>query len=457
MTAETLPTAELYREHLQRQVLPYWLENGIDRELGGFYTCFDNRGEHLVSTDKYTWSQGRFVWMLAKASELAGKNAITADAEELLAYASAGAQFLVDHAVLPDLSCKYVVARDGGAVDGSTGTGAGSSLYADSFVVIGLSELARVSGNEPLFEQAWRIYAATDERIRSGIVRTEPYPVPDGFSAYGVAMIMLNTATALHDAACALDRDAGTRSATRDAMAAWLDTMTSRYVVGRDVVELASGDERQQDTLLARHRTPGHAVEGMAFAVQAATRLGVTDMAPRASSVVERALQLGWDEEHGGLYRYVDKDGHAPSGRLLGGRLESLIVETWDTKLWWPQVEALYATRLCYELTGSREMASWTRRAHDYTFSVFPARAGEGLEWIQIRDRRNRPLDKVVALSVKDPFHITRSLLLLVELLTGPGTESPGTSSPDASSPDASSPDTSDPDTSDPEGSPTPQ
>ncbi|MHB1973948.1 MAG: AGE family epimerase/isomerase [Acidimicrobiales bacterium] len=429
MTRGTLPTADLYRRHLERQILPYWLENGIDRELGGFYTCFDNRGKHLVSTDKYTWSQGRFIWLLAKASELAEKNAITADAKELLRYASAGAQFVIDHAVLPDLSCRYVVARDGGPVDGSGEAGSGSSLYADSFVVLGLSELARVTGSDSLLEHARRIYAATDERIRSGIVRTEPYPIPPGFSAYGVAMIMLSTATALHDAACALGRDDGAQSGTRDAVAAWLDTMTSHYVVGQDVEELTSGDGRQQDTLLGRHRTPGHAVEGMAFAVQAAIRLGTAGMPARASGVVARAMDVGWDEEYGGLYRYVDKEGRAPSGRLVGGRLESLIRETWDTKLWWPQVEALYATRLCYELTGSQEMARWTQRVHDYTFSVFPARADEGLEWIQIRDRQNRPLDKVVALPVKDPFHITRSLLLLVELLTGPNTVNPEGSS----------------------------
>ena len=42
---------------------------------------------------------------------------------------------------------------------------------------------------------------------------------------------------------------------------------------------------------------------------------------------------------------------------------------------------------------------------------------GPGLEWIQIRDRAGAPLDATVALPVKDPFHIARALLLLVELL----------------------------------------
>ena len=38
-------------------------------------------------------------------------------------------------------------------------------------------------------------------------------------------------------------------------------------------------------------------------------------------------------------------------------------------------------------------------------------------EWVQIRKRDGSPQDKVVALPVKDPFHITRNLILILELL----------------------------------------
>ena len=39
-------------------------------------------------------------------------------------------------------------------------------------------------------------------------------------------------------------------------------------------------------------------------------------------------------------------------------------------------------------------------------------------EWIQILTREGRPQEKVVALPVKDPFHIIRNLLLICELLS---------------------------------------
>ena len=57
---------ELYREELFGNVLPFWLRKGIDEECGGYFTCFSNDGSRLMHQHKFTWSQGRFVWMLAR-------------------------------------------------------------------------------------------------------------------------------------------------------------------------------------------------------------------------------------------------------------------------------------------------------------------------------------------------------------------------------------------------------
>ena len=91
------------------------------------------------------------------------------------------------------------------------------------------------------------------------------------------------------------------------------------------------------------------------------------------------------------------------------------MVDTWDTKLWWPHAEALYTTALLSGATGRDDVAGWHEKLARYTMGTFPA--GPGEEWIQIRRRDGSPLDATVALPVKDPFHIARSFLLLVELL----------------------------------------
>jgi N-acylglucosamine 2-epimerase len=91
----------------------------------------------------------------------------------------------------------------------------------------------------------------------------------------------------------------------------------------------------------------------------------------------------------------------------------------WDNKLWWPHSEALYSTLLSYSLTKDKGLAELYNEVHDYTFATFPNPDKQVGEWIQIRDRQGKPVTKVVALPVKDPFHIARSFMLIIELLRG--------------------------------------
>ena len=87
-------------------------------------------------------------------------------------------------------------------------------------------------------------------------------------------------------------------------------------------------------------------------------------------------------------------------------------------KLWWIHSEALYTTLRLYLETGDEQFWAWHEKVFAYTFRVFPNRDPEIREWKQICMRDGRPQEKVVALPVKDPFHITRNLILIIELLT---------------------------------------
>ena len=53
----------------------------------------------------------------------------------------------------------------------------------------------------------------------------------------------------------------------------------------------------------------------------------------------------------------------------------------------------------------------------DCTLRTLPNRINDRGEWIQIRDRAGKPENRVVALPVKDPYHIMRNLLLILEIL----------------------------------------
>jgi len=107
-------------------------------------------------------------------------------------------------------------------------------------------------------------------------------------------------------------------------------------------------------------------------------------------------LKHGIDYEYGGFYTCFDNSGK----RLLS-------------------TEALYTLLLAGTLTGDGSFTDLYGMVHDYTFRIFPNPDKETGEWIQIRDRQGNPENKFVALPVKDPFHIIRNIILIIELLDG--------------------------------------
>ena len=48
-----------YKTDLINNILPFWLQNGLDNINGGYYTCLDRSGNQMDST-KSVWFQGRF-------------------------------------------------------------------------------------------------------------------------------------------------------------------------------------------------------------------------------------------------------------------------------------------------------------------------------------------------------------------------------------------------------------
>jgi N-acylglucosamine 2-epimerase len=412
--ASPLSLEDHYRHHLHDVLLPFWLR-AVDVEHGGVFTCFDNTGRQLVSTDKYTWSQGRFAWLMGRLARLARQGLIQGDAVHYLEIALHTTRFLKAHAFLPDGSCAYLLTASGKPKESIPGEGHDISIFADCFVILGLAETGRAAQDPELLDIALRTYHQVTRRFEAGGYRSEPYPIPVGFHAHAFPMIFLNVSQEL----ASVLQEAGHGQAeevTRKSEYYLQQIMQNFFQDDHTVAELVS--DYGHDTLLARHYNPGHTLEDMWFILTEALRLKDERLIRQANEAIKRAFELGWDAEHGGLFRFVDREGGFPRGRRIGGKLETLILETWDTKLWWPHSEALYATLFAYTLTKDPATLELYARAHRYAFMTFPNPDREVGEWIQIRDRSGEPLQKVVALPVKDPFHIVRNVLLVLSLLT---------------------------------------
>ncbi len=149
---------------------------------------------------------------------------------------------------------------------------------------------------------------------------------------------------------------------------------------------------------------PGHALESMWFQMHIARAAGDQATLDQAVAAIRRHLEIGWDKRYGGLLLAVDADGsNTPDWPFH------------DTKLWWPHVEALYATLLARDHCGEPWCLEWHERIRRYSFAHFPVEAHG--EWTQKLDRQGRRISETVALPVKDPFHLPRALLYCIDVL----------------------------------------
>lgn len=416
--SSTFELAELgafYRRHLEEDVLPFWLGEPSDRVHGGVFTCIDNYTGKRVSDDKFVWSQGRFAWLMAHAARLVRAGLLTGDADDLAARAVETVEFLRANAFLEDGSAAYLLTADGRKKEFIPGKGHDISYFADCFIALALSETARATQRWHYLDEAVAAYERVVARLGAGTARSEPYPLPAGCRAHAEPMILLNVAQELE---LALRQRGDARADDMAARAlAHMDAILDTFVRPDGLVQevrCAQGGEG----LLTTHVTPGHAIESMWFVMEEAARHGRTAAVEKAARVLRRSFEAGWDPEHGGIFRYVGGDGLPPTG-APNGPFEELILGTWDTKIWWPHSETLYGALLGHLLTGDAELRAVHDRTFDYVFKTFPHPDPAVGEWAQIRDRKGAPLDKVVGLPVKDPYHLNRNLMVLVELLQG--------------------------------------
>ena len=56
--------AKFYMDSLMNEVLPFWLNHGLDKEHGGIFNCLDNAGA-VIDTDKDLLAQARAGYLFA--------------------------------------------------------------------------------------------------------------------------------------------------------------------------------------------------------------------------------------------------------------------------------------------------------------------------------------------------------------------------------------------------------
>ena len=411
---------EFYSRHLKHDILRFWLSRCEDTQYGGYLNCFDNRGQKLVSYDKYTWSQGRFLWMFSRLATTKAPLFVQSERDEFLRLAKAGYLFLREHCLMgpDDWRCVFLTERDGTPKKVGSYETLDMSIYADCFVIIGMAAYSVASGDIEAYTFAKKLYLSVRDRVENGIFNTLPYPLDPAYRAHGIPMILTNVAKELHDAA--LVHDTSFCPELLSDMDRTSNDVTTHFMDSNFIIhEVITKDDTPVPGLLGQHANPGHSIEDSWFIHDAARLLNKPDLSKTAAQIMKKSFEIGWDEQYEGILHFVNLDGDPLS--FVSDSTEptvTLVKGGWGDKLWWVHSETLYASLLFYFVTKDGEYLKIHDRAFAYVFGHFPNPDSRIGEWIQILTREGFPQDKVVALPVKDPFHITRNLLLICELLS---------------------------------------
>ena len=411
---------DFYSKELKENILGFWLPRCEDTQFGGFLNCFDNKGENLVSHDKYTWSQGRFLWVFSRLASTGAPLFSEEERKEFLRLAENGFDFLKKHCLMSrdDWRCVFLMNRDGTPKKVGTYDTLDMSIYADCFVIIGMAAYSLASGTEDAYIFAKNLYRSVVARIGSGTFNTLPYPLSSSYRAHGIPMILTNVAKELYQAAKRFDSSFA-QGLLSDMETTACDVIDHFRDEASLIHEVIGSDNSSVPGLLGNHINPGHSIEDSWFLDDAAGLLNRKDISDAAASVMKTAFNHGWDREYGGILHFVNIDGDPlvfesestePTVTLVKGG--------WGDKLWWVHSETLYASLRFYSKTGDSEFLGIHDRTLDYVRGHFINPDRSIGEWIQILTREGLPQEKVVALPVKDPFHIIRNLLLICELLS---------------------------------------
>ena len=403
MSPDFQQLAQLYKNELLENVLPFWENYSVDWEHGGYFTCLDRQG-HIYDTDKFIWLQNRQVWTFSMLyNQLEPRS-------DWLQIAKNGADFLAQHGRDSEGNWYFALTQTGQPLIQPY------NIFSDCFAAMAFSQYARASGDVAAQDIALQAYHHVLRRQHNPKGKyTKTYPGTRPMKTLAVPMILANLSLEMD---WLLDSDQLEQvldTTVADVMTVFLDLERGL------MYEQVAPDGSHIDCFEGRLINPGHGIEAMWFIMDIARRREDIKLIHQALDVVFNILAFGWDQEAGGIYYFMDIEGHPPQ------QLE------WNQKLWWVHLEALVALAMGYRFTGEPAGWDWYQKLHNYAWSHF-ADPDYG-EWFGYLDRQGQVLLNLKGGKWKGCFHVPRSFYLCWQQfaalaqgespMTAPGTEIP--------------------------------
>ena len=374
--------AARYRTDLMENILPFWMKYGYDRKHGGVYTCVDRDGG-LMDRTKSVWFQGRFGYIMSKASQLPG-----ADPEWIEAARSA-IDFIEKYCIDSDGHMFFAVTEDGRPVQKRR------YVFSECFAIMAMAEYSVATGDRKYADKALSMFKRTLEMLSMpGFLPPKTYVPGRGHS---ITMMLINVAN--------IARKASGDPLYDRRIDQSIDELSKYFMHPefRTILESVGPEGEFLDTCAGRTINPGHSIETGWFILDVAKSRGwdsrLVDM---GCTIIDWAWEWGWDEQYGGMINFRDCRNFPPQDYSQ------------DMKFWWPQCETVIAGLYAYLATREEKYLDMHRKAHEYAYSHFPD--PEYGEWYGYLHRDGTVAQPAKGNLFKGPFHIPRMMMIAGEL-----------------------------------------
>ena len=377
--AQSLKSYSLqYKTELLDSILPFWMKHSVDQQNGGFFTCLDQFGQ-VYDTDKFIWLQGRQVWCFAYMYNNIEKK------QEWLDIAKHGADFLIKHGRDEEGNWYFSLTAEGKPLVQPY------NIFSDCFATMAFAALDKASPSE----EYKKIALTTFDNIIARRQNTKGkynknFPGTRSLKNFSLPMILCNLSLELEHIIGKEKVNELVPDIIHEVMEVFYQPKLGL------VLENVNVDGSFADCFEGRLMNPGHTIEAMWFIMDLGIRLNDKSLIDKAVTIMLNTLEYGWDKEYGGIFYFLDIQGHPPQ------QLE------WDQKLWWVHVEALVALAKGFQHTGDLRCKEWFEKVHDYTWSHF--KDEQYGEWFGYLNRRGEVLLPLKGGKWKGCFHIPRSL-----------------------------------------------
>ena len=371
--------AEKYKSDLTENIMPFWLEHGLDRKNGGVYTCLDRDGS-LMDPTKSVWFQGRFAFICSFAYNNVEKR------PEWLEAARLTLDFIEAHCFDNDGHMYFSVTAEGRPLRQRR------YVFSETFAAIAMAEYSLATGDRHWAERALQVFDDTQRFLSTPGYLAPKFEESVQLQSHSIIMILINVGSCLRKV---ID-DPKLTQQIDDSI-----TRLKKYFIHPEfkcLLETVGMNGEFIDTNLTRTINPGHCIETSWFIMEEAKLRnwdkGMLDM---ALEIFDWSWDWGWDKQYGGIINFRDCRNLPPQDYSQ------------DMKFWWPQCETIIASLYAYLATGDEKYLYRHERISEWTYAHFPDDS-EG-EWYGYLHRDGTVAQPAKGNLYKGPFHIPRMMI----------------------------------------------